>query len=170
MDPYIKAQIKNYTIGIVTGLFSVLFAVLPLQLILLTGGKITNEMPVTPEDFTPAVRIIAFTDSHNRNERVAEAVDTAYELFDNDSGVTLRPARRGSSFSYQTQKCTPLGVHSAFGGEGETPPSQTLVALLASFKDDFMSMMSPPSAADDVSPLTLRNDVVRFANNEVMFA
>ena len=119
MDPYIKAQIKNYSIGIVTGLFSVLFAVLPLQLILLTGGKITNDMPVTPEDFTPAVRIVAFTDSHNRNERVAKAVDTAYELFDNDSGYKGVGAFFG------------LGDFSSVGGEGKTPPSQTLVALLA---------------------------------------
>jgi len=30
--------------------------------------------------------------------------------------------------------------------------------------------MPPPAAADDVSPLALRNDVDRFAINDVMFA
>ena len=62
---------------------------------------------VTPEDFTPAVRIVAFTDSHNRNERVAEAVDTAYELFDNDSGYKGVDAFFG------------LGDFSSVGGEGD---------------------------------------------------
>ena len=33
-----------------------------------------------------------------------------------------------------------------------------------------MSMMSPPPAANDVSPLTLRNDVARFTRNDAMFA
>ena len=33
-----------------------------------------------------------------------------------------------------------------------------------------MSMMSPPPAADDVSPLTLRNDVARCTRNDAMFA
>lgn len=33
-----------------------------------------------------------------------------------------------------------------------------------------MSMMSPPKAADDVSPLALRNDAARFTRNDAMFA
>ena len=33
-----------------------------------------------------------------------------------------------------------------------------------------MSMMPPPTAADDVSPLALRNDAARFTRNDVMFA
>ena len=31
-------------------------------------------------------------------------------------------------------------------------------------------MMPPPLAADDVSPLALRNDAARFTRNDVMFA
>jgi len=31
-------------------------------------------------------------------------------------------------------------------------------------------MMPPPTAADDVSPLALRNDAARFTRNDVMFA
>ena len=33
-----------------------------------------------------------------------------------------------------------------------------------------MSMMSPPLAANDVSPLTLRNDVAHCTRNDAMFA
>lgn len=48
-------------------------------------GEITQEMPVTPDSFVPAVRIVAFTDTHNENENVAAAVQKAYTLFDSDS-------------------------------------------------------------------------------------
>ncbi len=47
-------------------------------------GAVTESLPQTPEDFVPTVRLIAFCDSHNENENVADAVDTAYTLFDND--------------------------------------------------------------------------------------
>ena len=49
-----------------------------------TRGSVTNMLPETPADFVPAVRLIVFTDTHNENDNVAEAVDTAYRLFDND--------------------------------------------------------------------------------------
>ncbi|MBR5422685.1 MAG: metallophosphoesterase [Clostridia bacterium] len=49
-----------------------------------TAGTVTESLPVTPEDFVPTVRLIAFTDPHNNNKNVADAVDTAYLLFDND--------------------------------------------------------------------------------------
>ena len=48
-------------------------------------GHVTNVLPQAPADFTPAVRLIVFTDTHNENENVADAVDTAYRLFDDDS-------------------------------------------------------------------------------------
>jgi hypothetical protein len=49
-----------------------------------SAGKVTEELPTVAEDFTPAVRLIVFTDTHNENENVADAIDTAYQLFDND--------------------------------------------------------------------------------------
>ena len=48
-------------------------------------GSVTQALPVVAADFVPTVRIIAFTDTHNENENVADAVDTAYAMFDNDS-------------------------------------------------------------------------------------
>ena len=50
-----------------------------------TRGHVTNMLPETPADFKPAVRLIVFTDTHNENDSVADMVDTAYELFDNDA-------------------------------------------------------------------------------------
>ena len=47
-------------------------------------GHVTNTLPETPADFMPTVRLIVFTDTHNENDNVADAVDTAYRLFDND--------------------------------------------------------------------------------------
>lgn len=47
-------------------------------------GTVTDTLPETPETFTPAIRLIVFTDTHNENENVADAIDTAYALFDND--------------------------------------------------------------------------------------
>ena len=47
-------------------------------------GSVYNELPTVPEDFKPAVRLIVFTDTHNENENVADAIDTSYKLFDND--------------------------------------------------------------------------------------
>lgn len=48
-------------------------------------GTVTQELPVVAADFVPTVRIVAFTDTHNENENVADAVDTAYAMFDKDS-------------------------------------------------------------------------------------
>lgn len=47
-------------------------------------GTVTDALPKTPESFTPAIRLIVFTDTHNENENVVDAIDTAYALFDND--------------------------------------------------------------------------------------
>ncbi len=47
-------------------------------------GTVSDALPEVPEDFTPAVRLVVFTDTHNENENVADAIDTAYELFDQD--------------------------------------------------------------------------------------
>jgi hypothetical protein len=47
-------------------------------------GSVTNELPETPASFVPTVRLAIFTDTHNQNENVADAVDTVYRLFDDD--------------------------------------------------------------------------------------
>ncbi len=51
----------------------------------MSKGSVTESLPVLPDDFTPAVRLIVYTDTHNENENLADAIDTAYTLFDNDS-------------------------------------------------------------------------------------
>lgn len=51
----------------------------------MTRGDVTESLPVTPDDFVPEIRLIVFTDTHNENENVADAIDTAYALFDEDS-------------------------------------------------------------------------------------
>lgn len=47
-------------------------------------GTVTEQLPVVAEDFTPTVRLVVMTDTHNENENVADAIDTAYRLFDSD--------------------------------------------------------------------------------------
>ena len=101
------AQIKNWAIGIVFGVFSVLFAVLPMQIAALSMGKVTDGIPGAPDDFTPTVRMVVFTDSHNRNEVVADAIDTSYELFDSD------PVYQGVDAFFG------LGDFSSVGDEGD---------------------------------------------------
>ena len=78
------AEIFQWFIGIIFGLTSVLTVILPFGTAQRLQGNITDTLPVTPEDFSPAVRLVVFTDSHNQNQHVADAIDTAYELFDND--------------------------------------------------------------------------------------
>ncbi len=78
------------TIGIVLGaVLSVLViccvATLGWGAVQVSRGNVTEIMPETPEDFKPAVRFVVFTDTHNENENLADAIDTAYALFDNDS-------------------------------------------------------------------------------------
>ena len=106
MDRGLMIEIKNWAIGIVVGVLSVLFVVLPLQGLQLLRGTV-QELPQTPEDFVPAVRVVAFTDSHNCNDHVADAIDTAYELFDGDETYAGVDAFFG------------LGDFSSVGGEGD---------------------------------------------------
>ena len=47
-------------------------------------GTVSEALPSTPSDFVPAVRLVLFTDTHNENDNVADAIDTAYRLFDED--------------------------------------------------------------------------------------
>ena len=107
MDRGTLIEIKNWIVGVIFGIFAVFSFALPGQLIQVIGGAKTAAAPVTPEDFVPAVRFVVFTDSHNKNDHVALAVDTAYELFDNDSVYPGVDAFFG------------LGDFSSVGGEGD---------------------------------------------------
>ena len=106
MDMGTLIEIKNWIVGVVFGIFAVLTVVLPSQLAMIAGGKVTD-FPQTPENFVPEVRVVAFSDSHNRNDNVAAAVDTAYELFYNDETY----AGVDGFFT--------LGDFSSVGGEGD---------------------------------------------------
>ena len=81
------------TIGKVVGwFFAGIFGILALLCVITlcwaigpwTAGTVTDALPTVPQDFVPTVRLIAFTDPHNMNDRVAGIVDKAYELYDND--------------------------------------------------------------------------------------
>jgi len=41
------------------------------------------ELPQVAEDFVPEIRLVIFTDTHNENERVANMIDKAHEMYDN---------------------------------------------------------------------------------------
>lgn len=77
-------EVKNWIVGVVFGVFSVLFVVLPGQGLQLLRGTVMD-LPQTPESFVPTVRLVLFTDTHNQNDHVADAIDTAYAMFDEDA-------------------------------------------------------------------------------------
>lgn len=71
-----------------------LFTILTLWLSLCQSSTApyTEQMPVTPGDFTPAVRFAVCSDSHNNNRNIADMIETCYTLFDNDpvyAGIDL---------------------------------------------------------------------------------
>ena len=101
------AELFQWILGSVYGLSMVLGLILPFGGVQRLGGSITDTMPTTPEDFEPAVRLVAFTDSHNCNDHVADAIDTAYALFDNDRTYAGVDGFFG------------LGDFSSVGGEGD---------------------------------------------------
>lgn len=65
------------------GMFLSIF-MLVLSLVQTPNSGKNVKMPTTPEDFTPAVRFIVFTDSHNKNDRVRDMIETTYAMFEND--------------------------------------------------------------------------------------
>ena len=65
------------------------------------------DLPGTPADFVPTVRLIVMTDMHNENDNVAAAVDACYEMFDDD------PVYPGVDAFFG------LGDFSSVGGEGD---------------------------------------------------
>ena len=77
-------EIFQWIVGILFGLTSVFTVAMPTQLALMTTGKVRDVLPVAG-DFVPAVRLVTFTDSHNRNDNVGNAIDAAYRLFDEDN-------------------------------------------------------------------------------------
>ncbi len=88
MKKVLKTSVKAFVILLISlVLFAALCCIATLcwGAVQATRGNITEAMPQTPEDFKPEVRFIVFTDTHNENENVADAIDTAYALFDNDS-------------------------------------------------------------------------------------
>ena len=100
-------ELFQWFIGIIFGLTSILTVILPFGGAQRLTGSLTDQMPRTPEVFVPTVRLVAFTDSHNRNDHVADAIDTAYALFDGDE---VYPGVDGF-FG--------LGDFSSVGGEGD---------------------------------------------------
>ena len=100
-------EIFQWIIGIIFGVTSVLGVILPFGGAQRLTGRITDTLPVTPDDFVPTVRLVAFTDSHNQNQYVADAIDTSYELFDTD------PVYAGVDGFFG------LGDFSSVGGEGD---------------------------------------------------
>ena len=101
------SEIKQWIIGVIFGVFSVLLVILPMEGAQRLMGKVTPTLPETPEGFVPTVRLVVFTDSHNQNHHVADAIDTAYALFDND------PVYAGVDGFFG------LGDFSSVGGEGD---------------------------------------------------
>ena len=87
MKKALKKAVKVFgvAVGSVLGVLALLCAVtLGWGVAQMTRGTVTEVLPQTPSDFTPAIRLVVFTDTHNENENVADAIDTAYALFDND--------------------------------------------------------------------------------------
>ncbi len=42
------------------------------------------DLPTTPDSFVPTIRLVVITDSHHMYDRCADALDTAYKMFDGD--------------------------------------------------------------------------------------
>lgn len=100
-------EIFQWIIGVLIGLPTVLGLILPFGGFQRLTGSITDELPTTPDSFKPEIRIVAFTDTHNQNHHVADAVDTAYALYDNDETYPGVDVIIG------------LGDFSSVGGEGD---------------------------------------------------
>lgn len=54
------------------------------SLVQISKVGVTGALPEVPADFAPTVRFIVFTDTHKEYERIADCIDTAYTLYDND--------------------------------------------------------------------------------------
>ena len=106
-------EIKQWIIGAVFGVFAVLLVILPFEGPMHLIGTITKEMPTVPDDFVPTVRLVLFTDTHNQNDHVADAIDTSYELFDNAepyAGVTFQAWAAKVTISDMLKRCKSMCV------------------------------------------------------------
>lgn len=63
-------------------LFSAIFAVASILGTIGTGY--TKEMPVADPSFTPAVRFVVCTDSHDENDTIKDMVETVYDIYGDD--------------------------------------------------------------------------------------
>ncbi len=78
-------KIFGISVGSVFGLVALLcITTLIWGSVQMSRGSITEALPATPSDFVPEIRLIVFTDTHNENENLADAINTAYALFDED--------------------------------------------------------------------------------------
>lgn len=78
-------KIIGITFGLVIS-FAALLCIITLCWggIQMSAGNVTESLPEVSSDFIPEIRLIVFTDTHNENENVADAINTAYALFDED--------------------------------------------------------------------------------------
>lgn len=81
-------KIFGKTIGIflacIIGILAVLCVVTLIWSGVQRGRGSVMDFPAVPDDFEPEIRLVLFTDTHNENDNVALAIDTAYEMFDAD--------------------------------------------------------------------------------------
>lgn len=71
----------------VRSFFGILYsaALVILSLIGSPEAGYTLNMPTVADDFVPAIRFAVCGDVHDRNDRLADMINTCYELYDNDS-------------------------------------------------------------------------------------
>ncbi len=85
MKKALKSAVKAISIFL-AGILALLALLCAITLIWggiqMSRGTVSESMPVTPHSFTPAIRLIVYTDTHNENENVADMINTAYSLFD----------------------------------------------------------------------------------------
>ena len=77
MKKIIKKSLKFFVIILLTiVLFLALCSVATLGwgFVQMARGNVTENLPEAPENFTPAIRFIVFTDTHNENENLADAI------------------------------------------------------------------------------------------------
>ncbi len=80
--------IGKTVLGIFGTIFGILFLCFAVTLIWsvaqINKGTLTATLPTAPDSFVPAIRFVVFTDTHNQNDRVADMMDTAYALYENN--------------------------------------------------------------------------------------
>ncbi len=67
-------------------LYSLIFTVM--SLLGSPKAGYTDEMPKAPDKFTPAIRFVVCTDSHNNNDNIVKMINTCYDIY-GDDGIDL---------------------------------------------------------------------------------